>query len=101
MGLEAAGDTVGVDVAIFGGRGGGALAAATLARLAAARGGVRCVGFLNDFEPIGPASPDHPVLGGLAAWRDLPRATRFVAPLHKVKEMVRRAEIIRAVGCAA
>ena len=90
-------DVDGAAVAIFGGRGGGALAAFTLGRLAAL-GGARCVGFLNDLEVAGSRLAGHPVLGPFAAWRDLPPSTRFAAPLHKAKEMARRAEIILRLG---
>ena len=89
---------VGADVAVFGGRGAGAMAAFTLERLAAAGAEVRCVGFLNDFEPVGARIGGHPVLGPFAAWRNLPTTTRFNASLHKAKEMARRAEVIRRLG---
>jgi sugar O-acyltransferase (sialic acid O-acetyltransferase NeuD family) len=84
-------------VAVFGGRGAGALAALTLDRLAAS-GGPGCLGFLNDVEPAGTLIESRPVLGPFAAWRELPPQTRFVAPLHKPKEMSRRAAIIRRLG---
>jgi sugar O-acyltransferase (sialic acid O-acetyltransferase NeuD family) len=84
-------------VAVLGGRGGGALAAFTLSRLAAS-GRARCLGFLNDVEPVGTRIAGYPVLGPFAAWRDLPAATQFVAPLHKAKQMAQRAAIIRELG---
>ena len=96
-GREPASGAGGTEIAVFGGRGGGALAAFTLDRLAAAGAGVRCLGFLNDFEPVGARIGGHPVLGPFATWRNLPPATRFIAPLHRPKEMVRRAEIIRGL----
>ena len=95
---EATSGADGTDVAVFGGRGGGALAAFTLDRLAAAGAGVRCLGFLNDFEAVGTRIGGHPALGSFASWRNLSPATRFIAPLHKAKEMVRRAEIIRGLN---
>jgi acetyltransferase EpsM len=85
------------DIAIFGGRGAGVLAASTVERLAAAGGG-RCLGFLNDFEPVGTRIGGHPVLGPFDSWGDLPPTTRFIAPLHKAKEMARRADLIRRLG---
>jgi acetyltransferase EpsM len=82
-----------VDVAVFGGRGGGTLVAFSLSRLSGA--GARCHGFLNDVEPPGSRVEGIPVLGSFADWRELPASVRFVAPLHKVKEMPRRARLIR------
>jgi sugar O-acyltransferase (sialic acid O-acetyltransferase NeuD family) len=82
---------------VFGGRGGGALAALTISRLAAT-GRVTCLGFLNDVEPVGSSISGYPVLGPFAAWRDLPMVTQFIAPLHKAKHMRTRAEIIRGLG---
>jgi sugar O-acyltransferase (sialic acid O-acetyltransferase NeuD family) len=84
-------------VAIFGGRGAGALAAFTLDRLGAL-GQTKCLGFLNDVEPVGTLISGHPILGGFASWRELSPATRFIAPLHKAKEMPARADIIRRLG---
>ena len=84
-------------VAVFGGRGGGALAAFTLSRLEAL-GRVKCLGLLNDVETVGARISGYPVLGPFASWRDLPSATHFVAPLHKAKQMRARAEIIRGLG---
>lgn len=84
-------------IAVFGGRGGGALAAFTIGRLEAV-GRARCIGFLNDVEAVGTDISGYPVLGSFTSWRDLPAATRFVAPLHKAKDMMARAEIIRGLG---
>ncbi|MBX9774034.1 MAG: hypothetical protein K2Y71_06435 [Xanthobacteraceae bacterium] len=84
-------------IAVFGGRGGGALAAFTIGRLEAV-GRARCIGFLNDVEAVGTAISGYPVLGSFASWCDLPEATCFVAPLHKAKNMKARAEIIRGLG---
>ena len=81
------------DVAIFGGRGGGALVAFTLSRLNAV--GARCRGFLNDVEAPGSLVGGIPVLGPFVSWRHLPASVTFVAPLHKAKEMVHRAQLIR------
>jgi sugar O-acyltransferase (sialic acid O-acetyltransferase NeuD family) len=84
-------------VAVFGGRGGGALAAFTLRRLQAV-GRATCVGFLNDMEAIGARIAGYPVLGPFTAWPDLPVSTQFIAPLHKAKQMRARAELIRGLG---
>ena len=94
LGDRDATDVDGAAVAIFGGRGGGVIAAGTLDRVEVG-GGLRCAGFLNDFEPVGARIGTHPVLGGFSAWRNLSSATRFIARIYKAKEMPRRAEIIR------
>jgi acetyltransferase EpsM len=86
-----------VPVAVFGGRGAGTLAAFALGRLEAL-GKARCLGFLNDVEPVGARISGCPVLGPFASWRQLPEGTQFVAPLHKAKEMRVRAEIVRRLG---
>jgi sugar O-acyltransferase (sialic acid O-acetyltransferase NeuD family) len=86
-----------VDVAIFGGRGAGIMAAYSLDRSARSNG-MRCVGFLNDYEPPGSLIGRHRVLGPFAHWRNLPQATRFIATLHNPKESVRRAGIVRGLG---
>jgi acetyltransferase EpsM len=84
-------------VAVFGGRGAGALAAFTLDRLEAL-GQARCLGFLNDVEPVGTRISGHQVLGPFASWHELPADTQFVAPLHKAKEMRARVEIVNRLG---
>lgn len=90
--------TEAVPVAVFGGPGGGALAALTIGRLSASSGRVACAGFLNDFEAPGKTINGYPVLGPFATWRDLPARTQFVAPLHKAKQMKARAARIRGLG---
>jgi sugar O-acyltransferase (sialic acid O-acetyltransferase NeuD family) len=84
-------------VAIFGGRGGGALAAFALGRLEV-QGRARCLGFLNDVEPVGTRISGYPILGSFASWRNLPLTVQFIAPLHKAKQMRTRAEIIHRLG---
>jgi sugar O-acyltransferase (sialic acid O-acetyltransferase NeuD family) len=84
-------------VAVFGGRGGGALAAFAIGRLAAL-GRAACIGFLNDVEGVGTLISSYPVLGPFSAWDNLPPTTQFIAPLHKVKQMRARADLIRRLG---
>lgn len=84
-------------VAIFGGRGGGALAAFALSRLQA-QGRARCVGFLNDSEAVGTRISGYPVLGPFASWRNLSPTIQFIAPLHKAKQMRARAGIVHRLG---
>ncbi|MPZ36866.1 MAG: hypothetical protein GEU95_02190 [Rhizobiales bacterium] len=90
-----AGDTTAV--AVFGGRGAGALAACTLGRLEAL-GRARCLGFLNDAETVGSPISGYPVLGSFASWHELPSSTQFIAPLHKAKHMQSRAATICGLG---
>ena len=84
-------------VAVFGGRGGGALVAFALSRLQA-QGRARCVGFLNDLEAVGTRISGYPVLGPFASWQNLPATTQFIAPLHKAKQMRARVGIIHRLG---
>ncbi len=58
----------------------------------------RCIGFLNDFEAEGTMIGGYPVLGAFANWQSLPPATRFIAPLHKAKEMRQRTRRVRELG---
>src|SRR5262245_15095384 len=84
-------------VAIFGGPGTGALAAFTLARAAAPHPSP-LIGFLNDVEAPGSFVEGTVVLGPFAYWSSLNSMPHFLAPLHKVKEMGKRARLIRARG---
>jgi sugar O-acyltransferase (sialic acid O-acetyltransferase NeuD family) len=84
-------------VAIFGGRGDGAAAAFTLARAADPHPSP-FAGFLNDVEAPGSMIEGARVLGPFAHWSTLNPLTRFLAPLHKAKEMERRSGLIRALG---
>lgn len=84
-------------IAIFGGRGAGAIVALTLGRLEATAK-AKCLGFLNDFEPPGARIAGHKVLGRFSAWRDLPENAQFIAPLHKAKQMEERAAGLLRLG---
>jgi sugar O-acyltransferase (sialic acid O-acetyltransferase NeuD family) len=82
-------------IAIFGGEGAGEIAAQTIARLAQAGADIALAGYLNDRH-----APDTPLLGGTVlgafdAWASLPGEVKFLAPLHKAKEMPARLERIR------
>lgn len=83
-------------LALFGGRG-GALVVAGYA-LAARFADGEAIGLLNDEAAAGERIGGFRVLGGFAAWPTLPPETRFVAPLHKVREMPARARRIRALA---
>ncbi|WP_285671479.1 acetyltransferase [Paralimibaculum aggregatum] len=85
-----------MDLAIFGGRGGGEVMAETARALGAQ--GPAVIGFLNDEVPRGARIGVYPVLGSFADWPALPAAVQFIAPLHKVRQMPRRAARIEGLG---
>jgi len=84
-------------VVIFGGRGGGQVVAESIKRLQSSGSAHELLGFLDDNVPAGSHDLGAPVLGPFAAWVDLPADVRFIAPLHKAKEMTRRALRIRGL----
>lgn len=81
-------------IAIFGGKGGGEVSAQ---HLVAAGAQDRILGFLNDQHPVGTKIAGFDVLGGFDDWKSLPGNTRFVAPLHKVKEAQARSQLVEAL----
>jgi acetyltransferase EpsM len=85
-------------IAIFGGKGGAEIAAHSVVRLAEAWPGIALVGYLNDELPPGTALLGGTVLGPFATWTELPPDVRFLAPLHKPKEMRARRERVRGLG---
>jgi acetyltransferase EpsM len=87
-----------IRVAIFGGRGGGCVAAQIVRDLEAAGAGVRLHGLLNDAAEPGERLSGTPVLGPFSSWKDQPEDVRFAAPLHKAGSMVERAARIRGLG---
>ena len=87
-----------MEIALFGGEGGGAMVANAIRRLAAAGKPVGVAGFLNDALPAGSALCGAKVLGGFEAWRGLGPAVAFLAPLHKAKEIQRRSARILGLG---
>jgi sugar O-acyltransferase (sialic acid O-acetyltransferase NeuD family) len=84
-----------VPVAVFGGR---LLAPMILRRIEAAGGGLRFAGLLNDTVAAGSTIEGDTVIGPFAAWSQLPADTRFVAPLHKSKDMPARAALVNRLG---
>jgi len=83
-------------LAIFGSRGVGVLAASTFRR---SSGGVApSLGFLDDNEARGTVIEGVTVLGPFESWIELQSETRFVAPLHKAKEMRSRVKRIQGLG---
>lgn len=87
-------------IAIFGGKGGAEIAAHSIARLAEAWPGIALVGYLNDQLAPGTALLGGTVLGSFATWTELPPDIRFLAPLHKAKEMRARHERVLGIGVA-
>jgi acetyltransferase EpsM len=85
-------------IAIFGGKGGGEIGAHVVARLADAWPGIALVGYLNDQLAPGTALLGGTVLGPFAGWTELPHDARFVAPLHKAKEMRARKQRVETLG---
>jgi len=86
-----------IRVVVLGGRGGGQVVAESVKRLQTGGSTHELIGFLNDHIPAGSCELGAPVLGTLDAWRDVPPALRFIAPLHKVKQMPWRARRIRSL----
>jgi sugar O-acyltransferase (sialic acid O-acetyltransferase NeuD family) len=82
-------------VAVFGGR---RVAPMILRRIEAAGGGLRFAGLLNDTVVPGETIDGDIVLGPFTAWRELPGDTRFIAPLHKIRETAQRAALMRRLG---
>ncbi|MBL8835780.1 MAG: hypothetical protein JNL66_06020 [Alphaproteobacteria bacterium] len=89
-----------VSIAIFGGPGAGAMAAQSIARMAASGEPVRAAGFLNDALTVGTLVSDQAVVGTFADWPKLPEDTMFLAPLHKAKAMPERAARIAGLAIA-
>lgn len=87
-----------IALAIFGGRGSGVVLADTARRCSMANEAIEVVGFLNDVEPVGTSIGGFRVLGPFERWKELDGDTRFVAPLHKVGDMVNRIARIESLG---
>lgn len=86
------------NVAVFGGKGGGAYAAQILLNLARSGYPSRCAGYLNDRVPIGSELFGGRVLCTFDAWSSLPADVSFVAPLHKVGHMQQHSGRILGLG---
>jgi acetyltransferase-like isoleucine patch superfamily enzyme len=87
-----------LSVAIFGGNGGGSLAAQTLLQLAREGQPYRLAGYLNDRLAAGTALYGGKVLCSFNDWSLLDRDLSFVAPLHKVGHMQQNAMRILGLG---
>ncbi|MEX2204923.1 MAG: acetyltransferase [Myxococcota bacterium] len=87
-----------VPVLVFGGPGGGEVAAQILGDVRRSGGPLELRGYLNDRLPSGQPLLDGRVLGPFRSWVDQPEETCFVAPLHKLAEMQARLRAIEALG---
>ena len=87
-----------IKVAIFGGKGGGTLAAQTVQALARAHGSHQLIGYLNDRLEIGVELYGGAVVGRFDDWTTLDDDVQFVAPLHKAGAM--QANARRVAGLA-
>jgi len=85
-------------VVIFGGKGGGTLAAQTVQALSRAAGSHQLVGYLNDKYEIGTPLHGGTIIGGFHDWRRFDDDVFFVAPLHKVGSMQQNARRIGNLG---
>lgn len=85
-------------VVVLGGRGGGAIVAQSIRDIEDMDGSLELVGFLNDVLPVGSRVSGARVLGEFSTWSQLSEDIKFVAPLHKAKEMQTRARLVRDLG---
>lgn len=90
-----------IKVAIFGGKGGGTLAAQTVRALARAHGSHQLIGYLNDRLEIGTPLYGGAVVARFDDWTTLDGDVQFVAPLHKVGAMQANACRITGLGIPA
>jgi sugar O-acyltransferase (sialic acid O-acetyltransferase NeuD family) len=88
----------GIDLVVFGGRGGGAVATDSARRIQTLTRALVVHGFLNDHLGEDELVEGLPVLGKFADWQLLPDFVRFVAPLHKYAKMHTRAARIAELG---
>ncbi len=87
-----------IPVVIFGGPGGGEVAAQILADARAGGSALELRGYLNDRLPPGEPLLDAPVLGAFRDWGSQDPEVRFVAPLHKLAEMQARLRLLEGLG---
>ena len=85
-------------IAIFGGRGGGEVAAQSIARSVASGAPVALEGYLNDELAVDTPLLGGRVLGRFKDWTALADDVAFVAPLHRAGEMQARVARIEALG---
>jgi sugar O-acyltransferase (sialic acid O-acetyltransferase NeuD family) len=90
-----------IKIAIFGGKGGGTLAAQTVRALDHAHGSHRLIGYLNDRLEIGTELYGGAVIGRFDDWKKLDDDVAFVAPLHKAGSIQANARRIEGLDIAA
>lgn len=87
-----------IKLAIFGGKGGGTLAAQTMLAISRVHGSHQLMGYLNDRIEIGAPLFGGAVLGRFDDWARLGDDVVFVAPLHKPSAMQANARRIAGLG---
>jgi carbonic anhydrase/acetyltransferase-like protein (isoleucine patch superfamily) len=90
-----------IKIAIFGGKGGGTLAAQTVRMLVRAHDSHQLIGYLNDRLEIGTELYGGAVIAGFDDWAKLDDDVGFVAPLHKAGAMQANARRIAGLGIPA
>jgi sugar O-acyltransferase (sialic acid O-acetyltransferase NeuD family) len=88
-------------VVIFGGKGGGTLAAQTVLALSRAHGSHQLIGYLNDKYEVGTPLHGGAIIGRFDDWSHFDDDVFFVAPLHKVGSMQENARRIENLGIPA
>jgi sugar O-acyltransferase (sialic acid O-acetyltransferase NeuD family) len=88
-------------IVLMGGPGDGVVVAETIDDIHAVDVSRSLLGFLNDSLPIGTLVCGRPVLGRLEDWRNRADSVRFIAALHKVKQMALRAKRVSSLGIPA
>ncbi|MDB5615877.1 hypothetical protein [Tardiphaga sp.] len=87
-----------IKVLIFGGKGGGTLAARTVQALSRAHASHQCIGYLNDQLAVGTSLYGGDVVGRFDDWQRFDDDVCFVAPLHKAGGMQANARRIVELG---
>jgi NDP-sugar pyrophosphorylase family protein len=90
-----------IKTVIFGGKGGGTLAAQTVLALARAHRSHQLIGYLNDRLETGTPLYGGAVVGRFSDWATLDDDVAFVAPLHKAGAIQGNARRIADLGIAA
>jgi len=86
---------------IFGGKGGGTLAALTMRALSRVHASHRLIGYLNDRLEIGTELYGGAVIGQFDDWAQFDDDVAFVAPLHKAGSMQANARRVAGLGIVA
>lgn len=85
-------------VVVFGGHGGGAIAAHSIEAVRQSGGDIELAGFLNDEVEPGTELCGSTVLGPFEEWAELSEEMLFIAPLHSSAGMRARRERVEGLG---